>query len=477
MLLFFQWLMEQPSKDSGTKMNYSKDSNQQLLDAFIKQFNHFHENIVSRPVASSVLHQPSCHLPKSGLGFEKLDTKLSEEILPNMSASNGGRYWGFVTGGANPIATYADWLVSTYNQNVSIGGDSIATSIELRSVEMLCELFDLPATFKGLFTSGATAANLLAAFTARQFVGHQQGLDIAKSGMKALEVSIYSATPHASMTKSLAMAGFGSESYIKIDCEANSESMQIESLENALKSNSKKGAIVIASAATVTGTDFDDFINISKLCKQYGAWLHVDAAFGIFERLISGKNGRTAGLELADSITLDCHKWLNVPYDCGVFLTSNQEMLRQSCEVKAPYLQSVEEEIPFMSLGIENSRRFRALPVWATLMGYGRDGIKSAIKKNIQQAKKLADWLNSNSNYLLVKACQLNVVLFKPNPAVTTLTSSECMSRLNQSGQLFLTPGSWQGEPIIRAAISNWSTSDEDIETAIVQLAAIMTNS
>lgn len=457
-------------------MNYCKDSNQQLLTAFIEQFNQFHESIKKRSVASSILQQSPTPLPKKGLGFEKLNKKLSDEILPNMSASNGGRYWGFVTGGANPIATYADWLVSTYNQNVSIGGDSIASSIELRSVEMLCELFDLPTSFKGLFTSGATAANLLAAFTARQFVGHQQGIDVSKSGMKELNVGIFSATPHASMIKSLAMAGFGRESYIKIGCEPNSEAMQIESLEKALRNNTKEGAIVIASAATVTGTDFDDFIGISKLCRKYGAWLHVDAAFGIFERLISGKNGRTVGLELVDSITLDCHKWLNVPYDCGVFLTSNQEMLRQSCEVKAPYLQSAEEEIPFMSLGIENSRRFRALPVWATLIGYGSDGIKSAIEQNIGQAKKLADWLSSNNNYLLVKPCELNVVLFKPNPSVTKLTSFESMQRLNQSGQLFLTPGSWQGEPIIRAAISNWSTTDLDIEAAIEQLEAVMIN-
>jgi len=120
-----------------------------------------------------------------------------------------------------------------------------------------------------------------------------------------------------------------------------------------------------------------------------------------------------------------------------------------------------------MSLGIENSRRFRAFPVWATLKAYGKQGIRANIEKNIQQAKRFAQWIENSAQYVLVKPCQLNIVLFKPNPDVTTLTSATCMERLNDSGAVLLSPGSWNDEPIIRAALSNWATSDDDIERVI----------
>jgi glutamate/tyrosine decarboxylase-like PLP-dependent enzyme len=451
-------------------MHYSKQMNQNILDALSRQFYAFHQTLDTRDVASKQLDHLFEEFPEEGMSFKQLDQFIETNVQPNLSASNGGRYWGFVTGGANPVATYADWLVTTFNQNVSKGGDSVASSIEQQTLAWLCDLFELPQTFKGIFTTGATAANLLAAFTARQHAGQQQGIDVAKSGMKHLDVSIFSATPHASMVKSLGFAGFGQENWQPITCNTNEESMNVLALEEALNKNTASSKIVIASAATVTGTDYDDLIAISKLCKKHNAWLHVDAAFGIFERLISGVDGKTRGIEHADSITLDCHKWLNVPYDCGVFLTKHIPLLQASCEVTAPYLAGSDTEIPFMSLGIENSRRFRAFPVWATLMAYGRNGVKKNIESNIRHAKMLASWINESDKFVLLKACELNVVLFKPNSAKLNLTSDECLAKLNSSGQVFLTPGRWNGEAIIRAALSNWSTTDDDVKRVIATL-------
>jgi len=448
-------------------MNYSPQMNQTILSALSRQFLTFHQTLETRDVASKHLEYLFAEFPEQGMSFELLDQFIETNVQPNISASNGGRYWGFVTGGANPVATYADWLVTTFNQNVSKGGDSVASAIEQQTLAWLCELFQLPQSFKGIFTTGATAANLLAAFTARQYAGQQQGIDVAKSGMKHLDVSIFSATPHASMVKSLGLAGFGQDSWQAITCNINEESMNITALEESLVQCNASSKIVIASAATVTGTDYDNLTAISRLCKKYNAWLHVDAAFGIFERLISGVDGKTQGIEYADSITLDCHKWLNVPYDCGVFLTQHIPLLQASCEVTAPYLAGSENDIPFMSLGIENSRRFRAFPVWATLMVYGRDGIRNNIASNIRQADILASWIDTSNKFVLLKPCELNVVLFKPNSEILKLSSDECIHQLNESGQVFLTPGSWQGQPIIRAALSNWSTTDEDVQKVV----------
>jgi len=159
-----------------------------------------------------------------------------------------------------------------------------------------------------------------------------------------------------------------------------------------------------------------------------------------------------------------------VPYDCGVFLTQHIQLLKATCEVTAPYLAGSDSEIPYMSLGIENSRRFRAFPVWATLMAYGRNGVKKKIESNIRQARTLANWIDESDKFRLVKSCELNVVLFKPNADMLNLTSDECIAKLNSSGQVFVTPGRWSGEAIIRAALSNWATSDDDVQRVITTL-------
>lgn len=444
---------------------------QDYIDIFADISTHFLQTVEQRPVAAKQLQAPNVALNTAGNSIEQVTEILQTQILPNLSASRGPRYWGFVTGGATPIATLADWLVTTFDQNVSKGGDSIATNIERQTLQWLNQLFELPQTFKGTFTTGATAANYLGAITARQFVGHQQGINVAEQGVFGLDIKVFSTTPHASMVKSLGLAGLGRNQYQSVSAIEGTEAMDINALEQALENTTSKGKVVIASCATVTGTDFDDLTAIREICDRHNAWLHVDAAFGIFERLIKGKSGRSKGIELSDSITLDAHKWLNVPYESGIFLTRHQQYLFESCDVPAPYLVSSGNEPDFMSLGIENSRRFRAMPVWLSLLAYGHDGIRHWVAKNIEQASMLSHWLNESDDFELVYYGELNVVLFRPNvekldTEQADLLTSAVLQQINSDGQVFLSPGSWQGKNIIRAAFSNWQTDAEDIEIA-----------
>ena len=432
----------------------------------------FMDNLQSTKVGKLNVKLNEKSLSLNGLGLAEAVEHLQTEIVPQLSAARGSRYWGFVTGGATPVSTLADWLVSSFDQNVSKEGDSIATEVEWQAIEWLCELFDLPKTFKGLMTTGATGANFVGACVARQFAGNQQSLDVAKDGVYGLQVDIFTSTPHASMIKSLGMAGLGQRHVVKVDSIENSEAMCVKHLQQVLQRSDKQGKIVIASAGTVTATDFDDLIAIADLCKQHNAWLHVDAAFGLFERLVGGVDGKTKGIELADSITVDCHKWLNVPYDCGVFLTRHLDLLEASFDVPAPYLVNSGNKPSFMSIGIENSRRFRAFPVWFSLLAYGKSGIRNWIESNIHCAKLLADWIESSDDYELVYPCQMNVVLFRPT--CTGLSQAEGdqktehrLHAINQDGRIFLSPGAWQGSKIIRAALSNWQTDESDIDIAI----------
>ncbi|MCF6194894.1 MAG: pyridoxal-dependent decarboxylase [Kangiellaceae bacterium] len=444
---------------------------QQYFDIFQNLTQDFMDHLEGEKVAkldSSFEYTP---LADNGMELSLSVKYLQDKIIPQLSAARGPRYWGFVTGGATPVATMADWLVATFDQNVHKAGDSVAALIERQAIEWLCEMFELPETFKGVMPTGATGCNFLAACCARQFAGNQQGIDVAKNGVYGLELEIFSTTPHASMIKSLGMSGLGQKHVIKIGAKPCSEAIDVTHLKQLLEASNAKAKVVIASAGTVTTTDFDDLITISTLCKEHNAWLHVDAAFGLFERLVSGVEGKTKGIEMADSITVDCHKWLNVPYDCGVFLTRHLKLLEDSFDVPAPYLTNFGTEPDFMSLGVENSRRFRAFPVWLTLLVYGKHGIKSWVESNIRLSKDLANWLDQSDDYELVHPCHMNVILFRPNCDALSHGDADdktkrLLQKINTDGRIYLSPGIWENNEIIRIALSNWQTDDGDIEIA-----------
>lgn len=444
----------------------------QYFQVFENMTREFMDNLKSQKVAKLGVSLTPQKMSLKGFGLEEAVEQLKKNVVPQLSAARGPRYWGFVTGGATPAATLADWLVTTFDQNVSKEGDSIATDVEWQTIEWLCELFELPNSFKGVMTTGATAANFLGACVARQYAGKQQGIDVAKEGVYGLQVDIFTTTPHASMIKSLGMSGLGQKHVNKVDSLANSEAMDVEHLKIKLEQSKEPGKIVIASAGTVTATDFDQLSEIASLCKKHSAWLHVDGAFGLFERLIGGKEGKTKGIELADSITVDCHKWLNVPYDSGVFLTRHLDLLEESFDVPAPYLVNTGSVPSFMSIGVENSRRFRALPVWFSLLAYGKSGIRSWVESNIKNAQQLANWVSHSEAFELTHPCQMNIVLFRPNceglsDKESDNKTAEMLAKINQDGRIFLSPGEWQGRKIIRAALSNWQTDESDIDVAI----------
>jgi glutamate/tyrosine decarboxylase-like PLP-dependent enzyme len=401
-------------------------------------------------------------LELNGLGAEAAFDEFSKKIEPYLSGSAGPRYLGFVTGGVTPAAILGDWLTSTVDQNVMVPGDSISTAIELQVLSWLRELLAINDEFEGVLTSGATSANLLGILTARQFAGERQNLDIARNGLGGAQIEIFSACPHASMKKVISFSGLGRENITEVPCLPDCEAMDSTALERLLNESQCPGKIVIASAGTVTGTDFDDLVQVSALCKKHDAWLHVDAAFGLFSRLVPELNDLTNGINSADSITCDAHKWLNVPYDSGIFYTRHASMLNRTCSVSAPYLE-VSNLLPaLMDRGVENSRRFRALPIWMSLKAYGAQGYRDLVKNNCHQAASLAEWIRASPDYELMTSCKLNVLVFRPKNEDVNIT--ELLSLINQSGLVYLTPGLWFGAKGIRAAFSNWRTEQKDIE-------------
>jgi glutamate/tyrosine decarboxylase-like PLP-dependent enzyme len=411
-------------------------------------------------------------LPDDGMGALATQKMFEAVFYKQLVASSGPRYWGFVTGGTTPAAIAGDWLSTVFDQNTqsTTGVGDCSAILEMQTIKMLLQLFKLPDHFMGAFVSGATMSNFSALAVARQWVGHQQGYDIALKGMSQ-PIKIFSAAPHSSALKALAMLGIGSEQITKIDLLQGREAMDINALEKVLLNNNGAPCIVLASGGTVNSVDFDDFEALHKLHKKYNFWLHIDAAFGAFAACSPLYEHLLKGWQFADSITIDFHKWLNVPYDSAMIFTRKEHarlQMQSFQNAAAPYLGDPEEQFSYLNFVPENSRRFRALPVWFSLMAYGKTGYKNIVEDNIRLANELADALVNTNYFQLAAPVRLNTVCFALQPYYAAqIDQHKLLQAINATGKVFMTPSAYHGKPCIRAALVNYRTSAEDIQLAV----------
>jgi len=431
----------------------------------------------SRKVAHSNIPRNAAEIPnKTGIGLNGALELFQTSVLPFLSASVGPRFLGYITGGTTPAALIADWLVSALDQNVMISGDSMAVAIEHQSIELLKKMFLLDSQeIKGLFTTGATASNILAMAMAREWAGDKLGIDFSVYGVKTENIRIYSATNHASIFKALSMVGLGRNNLISVPTIKHSESIDTNALQKSLIANPGKINIVVSNAGTVNTGSFDSIDEIASLCHEYDAWLHVDAAFGIFTRISKKYEHLSKGLERADSITADVHKWLNVPYDCGLLLTRSTQLLQRVFGNKASYLESNSDTIEPMDVGIENSRRFRALPVWFSIIAYGYDYFRDIVERHCELARTLAERLENSGIFRVYEKPRLNIVCFAPIDSGGKINSdftNSVMKTANAQGAVFLTPTQLKGQRYIRAAFSNWRTQLSDLDIVVDSLVA-----
>jgi glutamate/tyrosine decarboxylase-like PLP-dependent enzyme len=420
---------------------------------------------------------PEIHLSLSelGVGAREALNVFQEKISPLLLAASGPRYFGFVTGGGTPAAIAGDWLTAVFDQNTQFinGKGDASAAIELQTIKMLLDLFGLNQEFAGGFVTGATMLNFTSLAVARQWLGRQWNHDAAKEGIK-FPVKVYSAVPHSSSLKALAMLGLGSAQVQLIPTLPDREAMDVAAFENMLSLVPDEPFILIASGGTVNSVDFDDLQAIAKLRVKYNFWWHIDAAFGAFATLSPQHQHLLQGWEHADSITVDCHKWLNVPYDSAVYFIRKQHAQLQVETFQngnAPYLGDPGANFSYLNLGPENSRRFRALPVWFTLTAYGRQGYQEIVERNIRLAKLLGAGLSASGKFVLSAPVRLNVVCFTTvEEAERTQQLQQLLERLYAAGRVFITPTVYKEIPSLRAALVNWRTTEEDIQITIEAL-------
>ena len=435
----------------------------------------FLNNLENVPTSKKESIDPTRELNELGLGSIKTLEEFKERLAPLMVASPGPRYLGFVTGGSTPASLMGDWLSSVYDQNTQSikaqGGNSAL--IEFETINLLLQLLNLPDSFLGGFVTGATMSNFTCLGVARQWFGNQLGKDFAKNGISET-INILTATPHSSSVKTLAMLGIGSNNYTTIKTiEGNREAIDIADLEKNIQSLNGKPFILISSAGTVNTADFDDFGAISKLKEKYKFWWHIDAAFGGFAAVSDKYKHFVEGWEGADSITVDCHKWLNVPYESAFYLIKKEHtslQIETFQNSNAPYLGNPLENFNYLNVLPENSRRLRALPVWFSLLAYGKDGFQDIIENSAYLAMHFGNALIENGNFELLAPIRLNNVCFTLKGNHNQEKVSEFLTTLNDRGKVFMTPTVYQNRKGIRASFVNWRTTENDIKIIIEEL-------
>ncbi|GAA5994479.1 hypothetical protein JCM5350_004159 [Sporobolomyces pararoseus] len=515
------------------------------LETFEKQLNRVHEAVKGRartladlPVSSSKESIERClstlpsDLPEQGLGLEETTNHLLETISPAlMPAQSGPRCFGLVIGGVTPASQLAESIVTSYDPCVQVHWPEVTASVAIEALTLnyLLTLLSLPKAdyVQNTITTGATASNFLGLALGRNFaissVKARQGVEnwsVPDDGYGGIDVDVFVVDAHASSRKAASLAGIGRRNVHEIGDKDLEEKgylccFDLEELEKRLMSNydNGRGSIVATSFGEVnTSAIACDTPVVRTLCDKYSAWLHCDAAFGAFAILHPDFEIYTSHLSLADSITSDAHKALNVPYDCGLFFSRKRSItpsdpsqvvslfdLTGPGSIAAAYLSSssspnsspassfprLEESRKLPSplfMGIENSRRFRALPLYCSLLSLGSKGYKSLIQRQISFARNLESYLRSHSAYQVLTPSPrddddpyyyklYNVILFKPSSLAPTkyLDNSSgdnlLVKALNESREIFVTGTQWRGEKAVRIAVSNWMTLEErDLE-------------
>ena len=439
---------------------------------------------------------------------------IIENIVPALPRSSlSSNYYGFVTGGATPAALAADILGVILDQNIQVHlpKQSIATELEVNALNMLIEAFVLPQEWlvgqlgsaggSGTFTTGATASNVIGLALGREHVisraakskgyttsAGEQGFFESMTAAGLRSIQVLSTLPHSSIAKAASIVGIGRKNCISIAKGDLDIDIDFDLLEEHASISDTATIIVVSCGEVNTGffatNSTHHMQQLRKLADKYGCWIHVDSAFGLCARLLTGNKadqaefgfiiGGTEGIELADSITGDAHKLLNVPYDCGFFLTRHKTLLEDVFRNgNAAYLSSdstVADIQSPLNIGIENSRRFRALPVYATLSTYGRIGYQDMLRRQIRLARRIALWIDKSDEYYLLppKSSIDSVFIIVLFCARDLQLNKELVEKINNTRQIYVTGTKWDGESAARIAVSNWQ-ADVERDGALIE--------
>ena len=409
-------------------------------------------------------------LPAEGAEAADVLRLLDEIGSPGTVATAGPRYFGFVTGGALPATLAANWLAGAWDQCAGLDVLSpVSSALEEISSRWLVEILALPERCAVGFVTGATMANFTALAAARNGVLESAGWDVEADGLigaPAMTV-IGGEEIHISVVKALGMLGLGRNRIVRVPADAQGR-MCADLLPRI-----SGPTIVCMQAGNVNSGAFDPAREICRRAHAAGAWVHVDAAFGLWAAAAPNRKHLVAGIEEADSWATDAHKWLNVPYDSGIAFVREERHLKAAMSANAAYLVRGEKRDPNL-FAPEMSRRSRGVEVWAALRSLGRKGLADLIEQNCRMAERFAERLKA-AGYEILNDVVLNQVLVSFGSDELT---RQTIAAVQADGTCWCGGTTWHGKAAMRIAVSSWATTDADVDRsleAMIRVAAEVT--
>ena len=435
-------------------------------------------------------------LPEQGIGFERLLETFRDIIVPMSRHNAHPRMFGYVQAPGTAIAAFADLLASTLNANLTAWRSApAAVELERLTINWIKEILGYDAKAAGLFVSGGSMANMAALAAARQ---SKAPSDLAGKGAQSLPqmMCVYcSAETHYSVDKAAALLGIGRDNVRKIAVDENFK-IRIDELVAKISEDLEAGHLpfcVVANAGTVMTGAFDPLARVAEVARRFNLWLHIDAAYGGFATLAQSARPLFAGINEADSVALDPHKWLYLPVDCGCVLYRNAETARATFAHEAEYTrvlnQEADEAFAFWDYGPELSRRFRALKVWMMLKGVGLRALAQAIEKDLACARHFERLVKTSEDFEMLAPVELSIFCFRYVPpklqrALANADEAErsriekqldalnerLLTELQRDGSSYLSNARIGGRFSLRGCVMNYRTTLRDMEILLSDL-------
>jgi glutamate/tyrosine decarboxylase-like PLP-dependent enzyme len=415
-------------------------------------------------------------LGEQGIAAEQVLADLVADVEGGIIGSAGGRFFGWVIGGAVPAAVAADWLTSAWDQNGAIYATSPAASVAEEIVgAWLKEILGLPEGASFALVTGCQMAHVTALAAARHWVLEQKGWDLVEKGLSgAPEIRVLASDQkHASVVRALRLLGIGRAQVVDLRTDAMNQ-VEAKTLEEELARNAGAPMIVILQAGDINTGGFDDFGTLAPMAHAGGAWVHVDGAFGLWARANEKHRYLARGVELADSWATDGHKWLNVPHDCGFAFVAHPEAHRAALSENTSYVTYVAEARNEMEWNPEWSRRARGFASYAALRSLGRGGVSDLVERCCRHAASLGTRIGQLPGAELLAEPVLNQALVRfvdPKAGATEADhaqrTEEVMAAINATGEAFFTGSTWKGRRVMRISVSSWQTTEEDVERVV----------
>ena len=447
----------------------------QALDAMIGYLRGVRDRKVWQEAPADVAGRFETPLPWGSRDIADVLADVESNIKPFVTGNTHPLFMGWVHGAGTPVGMLAEMLAAGLNANCG-GRNHIGVTVEQQITRWIAELFGFPKDSSGLFVTGTSMANFLGLLVARTAA---LGDGIKAQGLRALpQLTAYtSAEVHGCVVQSAEMSGIGSEFLRRIPVDA-AGAIRLDCLENAIAADRASGLLpflVVGTAGTVNTGAFDDLTRLSALCRREKLWFHVDGAFGAMCALSASLRPLVAGLENADSVAFDFHKWVHVPYDAGFLIVRDPDIHRRTFSNPAAYLNRAEGGLAAgdvwpCDLGPDLSRGFRALKTWMTFQTYGAARIGACIEHNCRTAKYLESRINESGFFEMRAPVVLNIVCFGLKAPGNGALNGKIVIDLHRRGVAAPSTTTLDGQTVIRAAIVNHRTTESDMDRFLEEL-------